>query len=288
MAIVVEELNTTLPSKLPVYDVVASPWSEREMTELAGRFGIDGPLSASRHRTCVRGTGESLEFFTASRSVRWSLATADSSEPTSPINLDTRAAIRRAMEFLEKRDPGGDWTRNAVRSSVDDMRVARMDRGASVPGESICTGKCVNFTYRLEHEGHFYDVTGPGAKMQVVVGHDGKVREFYRFWREPRFRETCDRKSARGPRDRIVSALKRTHGRGLKSKEVDAKVVWGVTFPMLPPREQQQTLEPYYELNIRQQGFLEEQPVEIVRWARAVDSFGKEHEWTKAMGRAIL
>jgi hypothetical protein len=127
----------------------------------------------------------------------------------------------------------------ATQHSVTFTEVLRSERGQKEPLSQL-TAVHVNYRFSLDN----LPVTGPGAKMQVTIGSEGRVVEAYRFWREPGRAEPM----AVLPADRATEMLQ-NHVLFADLVEGSARVaIDRVTFGYhaFPPMEPQGALLPVY------------------------------------------
>lgn len=87
------------------------------------------------------------------------------------------AGGNRAEDFLKKNDL---LPKEAYRIGLEKAEAAELKLGEKEVGESVVTGVQTNFGFKLDD----IPVIGPGAKISVNFGSDGKVVGLFKAWRE--------------------------------------------------------------------------------------------------------
>jgi hypothetical protein len=126
-----------------------------------------------------------LEVYQASQSFRIEFDTGNAEgQHDQPGNaIDEAQAIRIANQFLT--DLIGDVQVPPQRQSVTSLDVMTSAGPGGEPERRVAALQ-VNFRYAIDG----LPLLGPGAKTQISVGPDARVRQAYRFWRDIKVEST--------------------------------------------------------------------------------------------------
>jgi hypothetical protein len=225
-----------LTIELPDLTTPPPAWTARAVAELARRANVGGDV-ADRGAWLVAADDEAtLEVFQASHSLRY-MRRGERGEPRREGVIDEARAREAADAWVHAFGPDG--AQYAVHS-VAEAEVL-VSRGRDRAPERFVTDLQVNFRFDIGG----LPLIGPGAKMQVSVGHEGEVRGAYRFWREHR-----PMKEARiAPAEQACEHFRR-HPMFARLKDGAAKAhVHSLRLGYFaePPTEAQHVLLPTYE-----------------------------------------
>jgi hypothetical protein len=226
-----------VPETVGLFMTPPPRWDEDRISRLASNLGVRGDRAIAGNFRVVRDRESVLEIYEASDSLRWGhLATDPEGRQADGSLPDEAESIRIADEFLRRAGLGDERT---TRYSVTYTEVARSERDQIDP-PSQRTAVHVNYRYSLDQ----LPIFGPGAKMQVTIGSQGRVVEMYRFWREPKKSE----QTAVLPAGQAAAALQ-NHELFADLDEGSARVaIERVSFGYyaFPPMEPQGALLPVY------------------------------------------
>lgn len=215
------------------------PWKRdaQQARGLAHRLGISGEVEDHGTTLVVRDEAGALELFMASDSLRVTRWPRGGSEADGDIDLpEPSAAMSKGRGLLEELELAVD---GLDAPSIAYSELARKDRrsGREMSGSVALH---LNHGFRLDE----LPVVGPGAKVQITLGHGGALLGAYRFWRKPRPGRTAGIISAEVAMDRLC--------RDGAYAQLDAKTARVVIHDVrlayygLPPRELQESLIPVY------------------------------------------
>lgn len=256
-------------------------WDDDQVGRWSAAFGMRGKTRDAGARLVLRDGRGTLEIFRASDSFRWARQTRETQELSGKVSLpDERQSTELAEAYL--RDRGLADERAAI-TSVSYTELSRADR-VHDDAASIRIALHVNFSFSLDG----LPVMGPGAKSQVTFDGTRRVREAYKFWREP----------IEAGRRRIVepeAAMELLRGDDAFAdlREGEARVTFHrvrLGYYALPPREVQGYLIPVYAFD----GTVSTQQFERYDFTKYVVAVRIEPEEAKRIGairgapRAIL
>jgi hypothetical protein len=187
----------------PVYATPPPDWAhdDERLPELAARFGVKGQARRVKEHWFAEAGGNRLEVFLASGSLRWTAGSRQGHIPQDSGHLpDDEAAIKQAEAFVHgprraihlpdhlaavalgegvvRRLPFEDQA--AELAGVSHTEVSRQVDDEA-PGLPYPIAAHVDYRFRLGS----IPVVGPGAKMRVSFGVDGKISDALKFWRDP-------------------------------------------------------------------------------------------------------
>lgn len=215
--------------------------SGKDAVETARRFGLAAEPEDLGVYLLFRDETATLELFAASDSLRYSRWPGQQEEGKDGVRPpEPDAAAELARRVLDEHGLGDE---SARRASVTPLEVSRIERDGREPaGKPETRTVAVHVNYAFELDG--LPVLGPGAKIQVTLGHEGELLECLRFWRRP---EQLDAMPVIEPAE-AVKRLRRDPAYA-SLKPDGAKVVFHeatLAYLALPPRELQGYLLPVY------------------------------------------
>jgi hypothetical protein len=149
----------------------------KQMQVLARIFGMEGDIVDEGTLYSIRSRNSILHQFHASDSMRWVSGMHEPERDMEVLKVtDPKALQAIADEFLA----ANQLSDKRARFSHIIFGKAETSESDSNKPRTVDTCAYVNYTYSLEG----LPLLGPGAKIQVVIGFDGRVTECYRFWRE--------------------------------------------------------------------------------------------------------
>jgi hypothetical protein len=219
-------LRTPLPS-----------WDDDQVGRWSAAFGIRGKTRDAGSRLVMRDGRGTLEIFRASDSFRWARQTRETQEVGGKVSLpDERQATGLAQAYLRDRGLADD---RAAITSVSYTELCRAERGEG-DAAPMQIALHVNFSFTLDG----LPVMGPGAKAQVTFDGSSRVREAYKFWREP-----IEAGHRRIVEPEAAIELLRGDDAFADLREGEARVTFHrirLGYYALPPREVQGYLIPVY------------------------------------------
>jgi hypothetical protein len=144
---------------------------------LAKVFKINGKIEDEGEMYSIQTQNSILHQFHASDSMRWASEIHSPEHETNVLKItDPEKLLSIADKFLSSKRLS-DKRASFSHIIFGQVETSRSDNAKPVP---VNTCAYVNYTYSLAG----LPLLGPGAKIQVVIGANGKVIECYRFWRE--------------------------------------------------------------------------------------------------------
>lgn len=154
-------------------------WFENRVKEYADLFEIRSDPEDMGDMILLRKDEILLRIYLASDSIWWTNAKiAYGKNGETENNLPTETESRKIAEsHLKRLGIKNDYF---VFDRIDYNSVAISDNENNKPKE-FPTAIITNYRFVLDN----LPVFGPGAKLQICLGTDGKLGEFLYFWREP-------------------------------------------------------------------------------------------------------
>ncbi|MHB8084977.1 MAG: hypothetical protein ACYDHZ_04075 [Dehalococcoidia bacterium] len=236
-----------------VYQVKSPNVNLAYANELAGRLGMTGTAVYSDDKSRIIVAEKAgpdarhLTVWTASGAIEWSYVSPEKLYPAAAINLPSTAVAKRtAYDLLRQADllPAGYDSYSKIENAIN------VTAGGSYPvvnqGSGQTTQKppgywIVDFPYLIDG----VPATGPGGKIEVLIGDDAQVLSLFWGWRDftPAYSGNVR------PQDSAYSDL--TGGGGsldvpLESRQLVVKQVQ-LKYWIEPPSERQSYAVPVYE-----------------------------------------
>lgn len=163
--------------KIPLYRTRVPENPERQLKTLAKTFAMTAKPRDAGTRLIISDRRGQLELMVASGSMRWSTLHLTTEEVAAKVDLPADADARELADaFLKNRRLESP---HASFFSVTSTDVAIATKRRASP-ETTRIALHVNYQFTLSG----LPVMGPGAKIQVTLGHRARVVECCRFWRD--------------------------------------------------------------------------------------------------------
>ncbi len=149
----------------------------KRMQVLSKVFRMSGDVVDQGSFFAMRSADSILHQFHASDSIRWLSEMHKSGRDTEVLKVTDKKELRAiADKFLAETELSD---KRASFSSIIFGQTEILPAGSKVP-KAVNTCAYANYIYSLAG----LPVLGPGAKIQVLIGPEGKPIGCYRFWRE--------------------------------------------------------------------------------------------------------
>lgn len=184
-----------VPNKIPIYKTTkpSEENQKKQVESLASSLGLKRglkSLSKTPGGFSIEEVHQVLETYDESDSIWYSDMSESEEETAEP--MDTKKALgaksegeiekeagNRAMKFLKDNDL---LPNEAYRIGLEETEAAELNLDEKEVGETIVTGVQTNFGFNLGD----IPVVGPGAKISVNFGNDGRVVGLFKAWRKPK------------------------------------------------------------------------------------------------------
>ena len=163
--------------QVPMFLIPVRQPDTKQAQVLARVFKVDGEVVDDGAMYSVRGKDSILHQFHASDSMRWVSRMHERDSCTKALKItDPKELQAIADKFLDAQKLSD------KRATFSKLVFGQSQTSGDGPEKSRSINTCayVNYTYSLGSLPLF----GPGAKIQVTIGYDGRVTGCYRFWRE--------------------------------------------------------------------------------------------------------
>lgn len=161
--------------------IFRTPFTERDEGQImrwAEIFRVNSEMTDDGRSIVFHDEENDLEIFHASDSVWWADVPTMNTMPTGPVDLpNEEEAVAIAENFLHEHEVFDPRVRvEGITYSTFGQIVSDEEEP-----EMFNVAMMVNYAYELDG----LPLLGPGARMGVIIGAEGRVVQFFRFWREP-------------------------------------------------------------------------------------------------------
>lgn len=178
-----------VPDKIQMYKVIKPPKEEKikHLLEVASSFGLKGGLKGSREnqRIFILTEGDhNFEIFKESGAIWYGNMSELWEERKEPVNFSRKLDITKDVEENKRRIEEESRTflrkHNLLPEEAHFSGYGKTITGTSEKGDAqIVSGIQANFDLKLGE----IPVAGPGAKISVNFGQEGKIIGFFYAWR---------------------------------------------------------------------------------------------------------